>query len=162
MGDAADSAAARREQFMRVALDMARRSMAAGGAPVGAVIVHADQVLASAHNEVIGALDVTAHAEIVVIRQACHALRRLDLAGSALYVTVEPCPMCLAACHYAGINEIYFAAPIAAMQAVTGHELCVAAGELFAGQPVQPVVSGGVLADASQALLDDWQTQRSG
>ncbi|MEJ2139891.1 MAG: nucleoside deaminase [Gammaproteobacteria bacterium] len=162
MGDAADSAAAQREQFMRAALEMARRGMAAGGAPVGACIACGDELIVTSHNEVVSSLDATAHAEIVAIREACRKSRRLQLDGCALYVTVEPCPMCLAACHYAGIREIYFAAPIQKMQAITGTELCVAPGELFAGRAEQPLISGGVLAAESEALLDTWGSARGG
>jgi len=162
MVNAAESAAAKREQFMFAALDMARRGLAAGGAPVGAAIVKADGLVASSHNEVVSALDVTAHAEIVAIREACHVLRSLQLADCVLYVTVEPCPMCLAACHYAGIREIYFGAPIAAMQAITASELCIAAGELYAGRAGQPRVSGGLLAAECGALLESWGNSRKG
>ena len=76
---AADSAPAVREQFMRVALTMAERGMAAGGPPVGACLVRDTEVIASAHNAVISDLDVTAHAEVAVIRSACRELRALDL-----------------------------------------------------------------------------------
>jgi tRNA(Arg) A34 adenosine deaminase TadA len=145
---------------MRIALQMAERSMAAGGPPVGACLVRAGEVVASAHNSVIGELDVTAHAEITLIRQACRELRSLSLEGCCLYVTVEPCSMCLAACFYAGIQEIVFGAPISAMQALTASELCVAADELFAGQAAvdrAPQVSGGLLQADCLALLGNWQ-----
>jgi guanine deaminase len=156
MGVAAEPAAALREQFMRQALAVAERGMAAGGPPVGACLVSGGELVASGHNSVIGELDVTAHAEIVVIREACRALRTLELPGCALYVTVEPCPMCLSACHYAGISEIYFGASIEAMHAITRTELCVAPAELFAGRADQPTIVGGVLATECQALLDRW------
>ena len=61
---------------MRVALEMAERGMAAGGPPVGACLVCADELLSRGHNSVIGELDITAHAEIVVIREACRKLRQ--------------------------------------------------------------------------------------
>lgn len=162
MGDAADSAAAMHEQCMRAALEMAQRGMAAGGAPVGACVACADELIVTTHNEVVSSLDATAHAEIVAIREACRKLRTLKLADCTLYVTVEPCPMCLAACHYAGIREIYFAAPIKAMHAITGSELCVAPGELFAGRAKQPLISGGVLAAESETLLNAWGAARAG
>ncbi len=158
MGVAADSASASRMRFMRVALQMAERGMAAGGPPVGACLVRDTEIISSAHNSVIGDLDVTAHAEMVVIRQACLELHSLSLAGCSLYVSVEPCPMCLSACYYAGIAEVVFGAPIGAMQAITAGELCVNAEELFAQcYPGAPQIVAGVLAADSQVLLDSWQ-----
>ena len=151
------SAAAAQELFMRAALTMAERGLAAGGPPVGACLVRDGQIVSRNHNAVVGELDITAHAEIVVIRDACRALRSLQLEDCVLYVTVEPCPMCLAACHYAGIGRIVCGAPIAAMQAITGSELLVSPDALFAAQAGKPLITHGVLAQESQALLDKWR-----
>jgi len=145
---------------MRTALEMARRGMAAGGPPVGACLVRDGRLVSRNHNAVVSELDITAHAEIVVIREACRELRSLNLEGCVLYVTVEPCPMCLAACHYAGISAIVFGAPIDAMQAITGHELLLESDALFANQGNRPLIRGGVLADECQLLLDQWATGR--
>ena len=90
---------------MAVALEQARLALLAGEAPVGACLVDGDGVIA-ARNGVIGGPDPTAHAELNVIREAARQRRCLGFAGARLYVTVEPCAMCLAACHYAGIDEI--------------------------------------------------------
>ena len=111
------------QRFMRIALQMAERGLAAGGAPVGACLVHEGVVVSKAQNAVVANLDVTAHAEVVVIRKACRVLQSLQLANCTLYVSVEPCAMCFAASHYAGISEIVFAADIKTMQALTGNEL---------------------------------------
>jgi guanine deaminase len=162
MGVAADSAVATPEQFMRIALQMAERGMASGGPPVGACLVRDGELVAKSHNAVIGELDVTAHAEIVAIREACRALRSLSLAGCRLFVTVQPCPMCLAACHYAGISEIIYGASIESMQAITQGELCIAPAELFAGRPEQPVITGGVLSAECQSLLTRWGAANGG
>ncbi len=156
MGVVANSAAADAERYMRFALQMAERGMAAGGPPVGACLVRDGEVLVSAHNCVVGELDITAHAEITVIRRACRDLNTLSLAGGVLYTTVEPCAMCLAASHYAGISEIVFGAPIDAMHAITQDELCVDPNELLGGT-ASLVMSGGVLVAECQALLDQWR-----
>jgi tRNA(Arg) A34 adenosine deaminase TadA len=161
MGNAADSAIAAREQFMRRALVMAGRSLAAGGPPVGACLIRAGKVLAEGHNSVISELDVTAHAEIQVIRAACQKLRALNLSGCDLYVTVQPCPMCLSACFYAGIARIVYGAPIESLRNITQHELCVAAPQLFAQQANVPVVEGDCLAADCMALIDDWARSRA-
>jgi tRNA(Arg) A34 adenosine deaminase TadA len=109
---------------------------------------------------VIGDLDITAHAEITVIREACRTLRSLQLQDCVLYVTVQPCPMCLTACYYAGIREVVYGASIDALNEITGNELCAAPAELFAGRPEQPLLTAGVLADDCRALLSAWGDSR--
>lgn len=159
MAVAADTASATHEAFMRQALERARRSVAAGGPPVGACLVRDGAVLALAQNAVIQDLDITAHAEVQALRAAGRSLRTLNLTGSDLYVTVEPCAMCLAAAFYAGVGRIFFGAPVAELHAITGHELAVSPAVMFAGEATAPVLTGGVLADESQALLHAWGRQ---
>jgi len=140
---------------MRAALEAARRGMLAGEPPVGACLVADGEMIVTLSNAVIGELDVTAHAEMRVIRAACRQLRSLQLSGCTLYVTVEPCRMCLAACHYAGIAEIVYGAAIADMNAVTGNELEGASGAApNADGSMQ--LTGGCLAAESRALLATW------
>jgi len=127
--------------------------MLAGEPPVGACLVRGREVVAQAHNAVIGELDITAHAEMRVIRDACRQLRTLVLSGMRLYVTVEPCAMCLAACHYADIAMIICGAGIADMNRVTGNEL-------GCGARPQVPVTGGVLRDECVALLEEWAAAR--
>jgi guanine deaminase len=160
----ADSSSPQSEQFMRIALQMAERGLAAGGPPVGACLVRNGEVVAAAHNSVIGEIDITAHAEIAVFRLACAELRSLSLSGCTLYVTLEPCAMCLSASYYAGIEQIVFGAPIAAMDAISGNELHIASAALFAGNENAPGIVGGVLAEACVALLEQWRpvTARKG
>ena len=126
--------------------------------PVGAIIVGSDgNILAAASNLTITDIDPTAHAEVTAIREACAALQTFQLDDCELYTSCEPCPMCLAACHYAGIGRIVCGAPIAAMQAITGSELLVSPVALFAAQAGKPLITHGVLAQESQALLDKWR-----
>lgn len=143
------------ETLMRAALAVARRGLLAGEAPVGACIVQDGKVIASAHTAVAGGPDATAHAEILAIRAACRSLRSATLAGCDLYVSVEPCSMCLAACHYAGIQRVFFAAGLQDMQAVTGHELAASAPPLLRLQ-------GGLLAAEARELLAEWAAGRQG
>lgn len=144
---------------MRRALEAARRAGLAGEPPIGACLVRGGVVLASASNCVISELDITAHAEMTVIRDACRRERTLELAGCELYVTVEPCPMCLAASHYAGISRIIHGATLEDLDALTG-------GELLAGlrgsQPGGPLVEGDCLRAESLALLKAWAHGRQG
>lgn len=94
------------EQFMRLALDEAAKAGAKGNVAVGALVVRGDEVIGRGQNLVVSALDPTAHAEIVAIRDAATILRQVDLSGSRLYTTWEPCPMCLAGILVAGIGTL--------------------------------------------------------
>ena len=99
------------QKFMRQAIHLAEQGMAAGdGGPFGAVIVRDGEVLGSGWNRVLATNDPTAHAEIVAIRDACRRTGSYWLEGSVLYVNCEPCPMCLAAIHWARIGALNFAA----------------------------------------------------
>ncbi len=140
---------------MRHALEAARRAMVAGEPPVGACLVADGEIIATLSNAVIGDLDITAHAEMRVIREACRQLHKLDLSGCTLYVTVEPCMMCRAACHYAGIAEIIYGASIADMNAVTGNELVA----LPDGDGILKP-AGGCLAADCRALIATWSAGR--
>lgn len=98
-----------KSEYMKAALREARRGAQANeGGPFGAVIVRAGKIVARAHNSVVGTNDPTAHAEILVIRKASSKLGRFDLSDCEIYTTCEPCPMCLAAIHWARIPVIYF------------------------------------------------------
>lgn len=156
--DAAEADADR--HFMAAAIDVARRALAAGEPPIGACLVRDGQIVACTHNSIIGSLDITAHAEMQAIRRACREERRLDLSGCRLFVTVEPCPMCLAACHYAHVSEVVFGAKLDDIQQVTGDELIPArsAGADACGSSVR--LRGGLLADECRALLAAWARSR--
>ena len=95
--------------FMREAIRLADESVANGGGPFGAVIVKDGEVIAGASNRVTLDNDPTAHAEVNAIRQACRQLGTFDLKGSVIYTSCEPCPMCLGAIYWAGIDRIYYA-----------------------------------------------------
>ena len=83
------------QHYMRLALEDARASMRAGNRPIGSVIVRDGEILARAANTMFTDHDPSAHAEVAVLRIACGRLRSVELPGSTLYTTVEPCPMCL-------------------------------------------------------------------
>lgn len=94
--------------FMREAIHLASESVAHGGGPFGAVIVKDGKVIAGRSNSVTIDNDPTAHAEVNTIRQACHDLGTFDLSGCVIYTSCEPCPMCLGAIYWAGIEKIYY------------------------------------------------------
>jgi tRNA(Arg) A34 adenosine deaminase TadA len=100
------------ERFMRLAAARAREGVDKGQSPFGACIVKNGELIACEHNLVLQNTDITAHAEILAIRMACRELNNIDLSGSIIYSTCEPCPMCFTACHWARINKIIYGAEI--------------------------------------------------
>jgi guanine deaminase len=97
------------ERWMRLAIAEARRGVRAGeGGPFGAVVVRDGVAVARGHNRVVAANDPTAHAEIVALRGAARKLARFHLPDCEVYTTCEPCPMCLAAMHWARIKVFHF------------------------------------------------------
>ncbi|KQV34095.1 CMP deaminase [Rhizobium sp. Root73] len=97
-------------RFMDLALEEARMAAARGEVPVGAVLVVNGAVIASAGNRTRERNDVTAHAEIEVIRAAAGAIGAERLNGADLYVTLEPCTMCAAAISFARLRRVYYGA----------------------------------------------------
>lgn len=96
--------------WMQRALALAREAEAAGEVPVGAVVVAGEHLIGEGWNRPIAARDPTAHAEIVALRQAAGHQRNYRLPGTTLYVTLEPCAMCLGAMVHARIERLVFAA----------------------------------------------------
>ena len=98
------------ERFMRAALDLARRAQERGEVPVGAVVVLDDAIVGEGFNQPIAAHDPTAHAEIVALRDAARRIRNYRLPGATLYVTIEPCQMCVGALVHARVARIVYGA----------------------------------------------------
>lgn len=99
------------ERFMAKAIAEARAAAASGDVPVGAVVVRNGSVVGRGRNRREADTDPTAHAEILALRQAAHALGRWRLEDCALYVTIEPCAMCAGAAILARVPLVVFAAP---------------------------------------------------
>ena len=97
-------------QWMSYALELAKRAQAEKEVPVGAVIVHNDEVVGEGWNRPIGQHDPTAHAEIIALRHAGQHLNNYRLCNTTLYVTLEPCTMCLGAMIHARIDRLVFGA----------------------------------------------------
>lgn len=97
-------------QFMQMALEEARASAEAGEVPIGAVLVYRNEVLARGGNRTIRDCDPTAHAEIVVLREAAQKIGNYRLAETTLYVTLEPCAMCAGAIVQARVPRLVYAA----------------------------------------------------
>jgi tRNA(adenine34) deaminase len=94
--------------YMRAALAAARIGAKAGEVPIGAVVVHAGRIVARAHNAPITSNDPTAHAEVLALRAAAQRAGNYRLGGATLYVTVEPCLMCVGALLHARVTRVVF------------------------------------------------------
>ncbi len=106
--------AKRTERFLRRAIELARKGVAArDGGPFGAVVVRGDEVVGEGWNHVVSGFDPTAHGEIYAIRAAGQTLKSFDLSGCELFTSGEPCPMCLAATYWARIERVYYGFSIA-------------------------------------------------
>jgi tRNA(adenine34) deaminase len=95
---------------MGAALEQARLGLAAGEVPIGAVAVSGGEIVARAFNQPIAACDPTAHAEVLVLREAARRASNYRLADATVYVTVEPCLMCVGALVHARVREVVFGA----------------------------------------------------
>jgi tRNA(adenine34) deaminase len=137
------------DPFMRQALVEAAKGSAAGEVPIGAVVVLDGRVIGSGFNQPIGTKDPTAHAEIVAMRDAARATGNYRLTGAALYVTVEPCLMCVGAMVHARIRTVVYGATEpksgAIASAFSAHEL--------PGLNHRLEVLGGVLEDDCRGII---------
>ena len=148
---------------MRRALAEARRNLRrADGGPFGACVLRGDRVIAAARNTVLARRDPTCHAEVNAIRLAARRLGTHDLSGCMICTTTEPCPMCFAAIHWAGIGRIVYGTRIADVARLGFRELTVSNRTLrrLGGSGVELV--GGVLREECRELLRDWEARYPG
>ena len=132
------------ERFMRRALELARRAEGEGEVPVGCVVVRGSEIVGEGWNRPIAASDPTAHAEIQALRAASSALKNYRLTGATLYVTLEPCEMCIGAMFHARIARAVYGATDPKKQVLKS----------------KVVLEGGVLAAESGALLSGFFAAR--
>jgi len=98
------------EEYMRRALELAKRAQDEGEVPIGAVVVFQEKIVGEGWNRPIAARDPTAHAEVQAIRSASAAIGNYRLTGATLYVTLEPCDMCIGAMFHARIARVVYGA----------------------------------------------------
>lgn len=142
---------------MELALQQAQLAAEQGEVPVGAVLVDADnQLLACAHNQPISASDPTAHAEVVALRDAAKKLNNYRLVNSTLYVTLEPCVMCVGAMVHARVKRLVYGA----VEYKTGaiESACQLLQTTRFNHTIE--VSSGVLQERCAAILSDFFAQR--
>jgi tRNA(adenine34) deaminase len=144
------------EIWMQRALELAREAEQRGEVPVGAVLVADDREAAAACNQPIGLNDPSAHAEVLVLRQAAAAAGNYRLTGSTLYVTLEPCAMCVGAMLHARVARIVYGAADPKTGALGGVYDLLA----LAHHNHKPVITGGVLAGPCGELLREFFKQR--
>jgi tRNA(adenine34) deaminase len=146
------------QHWMQHALALAERAEAAGEVPVGAVLVLDDRLVAEGWNRPIGTRDPTAHAEVVALRAAGESLGNYRLTGSTLYVTLEPCLMCVGAIVHARVARLVYGATDPKSGVV--NTLCQ--GFDLPGLNHRPEVTAGVLADACSEQLKRFFRARRG
>ena len=140
------------EKWMKIAISEASVAKNEGEIPVGAVLIHNNKLIAKAHNQPILNHDPTAHAEVIAIRKAGKKLNNYRLAGSTLYVTLEPCAMCLGAIMHARIERIVFGASDP-KTGVCGSKADLTS-EAFFTHKVK--VDGGVLEEENKEILQSF------
>jgi guanine deaminase len=145
------------QEFMNLAIFRTREGIIAGQSPFGAVLALEGRVIAATHNTVWLDTDPTAHAEINCLRASARVLSTIDLSGATLFSTCEPCPMCLAAIHWAKVTRLVFGASIADAAEAGFNELPVAARELARMGRSPLIVEGGLLVEECVALFREWK-----
>jgi guanine deaminase len=142
--------------WMKLAINQARESIAMGQSPFGSVVVRGQELVSANHNEVWHRCDPTAHAEVVNIQESAKKLGTIDLSGCVLYSTCEPCPMCASAIHWSKIDAVYYGATIADAREAGFTELMLPIGEVYriGGSPVR--ITKGIMQDECKKLFAEW------
>jgi guanine deaminase len=144
------------EELMQIAIDVCREGLARGQSPFGCAIAVGDRVVARTHNTVVLTTDITAHAEVNAIRAGNKTVGDIFLTDAMVATTCEPCPMCMAALHWARVGTVYYGATIADAEQAGFNELQVPASELLriGGSGVKLI--GNTLPDQCKKLFDEW------
>ena len=142
------------EHYMRHALERARAAGEKGNRPVAAIIVREGRVLGEGENTAFTDFDPSAHAEVAAIRKACAALETLDLSGSTLYSTLEPCPMCFWAMQEARIGTLVLGGRYAGLGRTDLGRYTVESFMEFTGRKLEVVT--GVLQHEGEQVRLEW------
>jgi tRNA(adenine34) deaminase len=141
---------------MRAALEEARRALAAGEVPIGAVVVIEGAIVSRGFNQPIGTHDPTAHAEILALRQAAAHIGNYRLTGATLYVTVEPCLMCVGALVHARVATVVYGTG----EPKTGSLVSAVRGLETPGLNHRFDVVGGILENDSRQMIQEFFRSR--
>lgn len=145
-------------EYMRIALDDAIAAGKAGGRPVASLIVRDGEILAKGRNTMFTDFDPSAHAEIAAVRVACGKLKTLDLSGSTLYSTLEPCPMCLWSMLEANVHTLVLGGRYANIPGFRLGRYTVDSFLEFADRKLEIVT--GVLQSECEAARIEWNKAR--
>ena len=137
---------------MQAALEQARLALAAGEVPIGAVVVIGEAIVARAYNQPIGRCDPTAHAEMLALREAARAIGNYRLTEADVYVTVEPCLMCVGALVHARVREVIYGVD----EPKTGALVSALRALETPGLNHRFLVTGGVLEPQARDLLQEF------
>lgn len=144
------------EKYMKEAIKLAKKAYKKDEVPVGAVIVYNGKIIAKAHNKRENGNDATAHAEMLCIRKACKKIKDFRLNNADLYVTLEPCLMCLGACLNARIKRVFYGASINKENALTSKEIVERAELNHKCELVKDILS----EECSQIISDYFKSKR--
>lgn len=148
-------------ELMQIAIDTCREGIVHGQSPFGCAIAIGDQIISRAHNTVVLTTDITAHAEVNAIRVGCKTIDNIFLTDAVVATTCEPCPMCMAALHWARVDTVYYGASIADADTAGFNELQLPAAELLriGGSTVK--LKSGLLTAQCVELFDLWKANPS-
>jgi tRNA(Arg) A34 adenosine deaminase TadA len=143
--------------LMNDAIRACQRGIAAGQSPFGAAIATAaGELIIATHNKVRLTCDITAHAEITAIREACAKLGKIDLSGCVMASTCEPCPMCASAIHWARLDAVVFGANIADADSAGFNELALPIQQVYSQGGSRVIVHADVLRNECCDLFRQW------
>nr|GEZ34241.1 cytidine and deoxycytidylate deaminase, zinc-binding, cytidine deaminase-like protein [Tanacetum cinerariifolium] len=156
----------RDHKFLTQAVEEAYKAVECGdGGPFGAVVVRNDEIVVTCHNMCFKHTDITAHAEVTALREACKKLNQLDLSDCELYASCEPCPMCLGAIHFARIKRLVFGAKAGAAIAIGGFVLFIAdpitGTELYQKSNLEIVQADGLDAVNAEQVFENAKAKLS-
>lgn len=141
---------------MEEAIEKAQEGVKNGQSPFGACIVKNKEIVSSAGNSVWKDTDITAHAEINAIRQACKKMGTVDLSGCTLYSTCEPCPMCFSACKWARLSRIVYGAHIEDAKRFGFSEMDISNEKMKSMGDVKVEIEGDFLREECLQVFEQW------
>jgi len=146
------------EELMKLAIEACRRGISAGQSPFGCAIAIGDRVVAESHNTVVLTTDITAHAEVNALRAGCAEVDDIFLTDAIVATTCEPCPMCMAALHWARVGTVYYGATIADADTSGFNELQLPAAELLRIGGSEVKLIGDLLVEECRELFAEWNS----
>lgn len=149
-------------EYMQVAIEAARRGLQLGEMPFGSCLVRQGRVVTAQHNSARRNRDITAHAEMQVIREGCRLLKTLDLSGCVLYTSCEPCPMCFSACFWAKIPRVVYGGRIEDAERAGIRQLPMTAAQMKAMSRAAVDLMADVLREEAVQLFAAWSRRASG